>query len=747
MDHTLANSRRRPAGGVLVVSEVGHGTTAVLDHNLTLKSDELYLVGNIDTDGSRERATGLYVRDTRHLSRFLVAINGRHPERLQVRVDDASHAMVLSGNPLLTLEDGGLLLPQKLLLEARVFLDDSLTIEVVVRNYSHRQLELTYSIEICADFRDLFDIRGYPRPARGTWTAPQKSNRSVVLGYLALDGLIEQTEVRFDQDAAFSESTIDVRSGDLVPRLPSMSGLVRLPELNDLPIVTARFPIGLEAGGSWSLSAVVTPLPAGGPAIAAPTFHQSRSSCRFITDDARLNRVLERCLSDLDALQTTFPHGSMPAAGIPWFVAPFGRDSLITSLQTLHLAPERAAGTLRVLGTLQGEEIDPLREEEPGKILHEMRYGEMARLGEIPHTPYYGTVDATPLFAWLVAETCIWTGDSGLYQELKPNAVRAVEWIEQYGDLDGDGLVEYRLDATGTGRITNQVWKDSQDSLNHPDGSIVSGPVAAIEVQGYAYAAYARMSVAAEAFGDPEWAGELFLRAEQIREQVEKSFWVDDIGFYAQALDGAKRPVATLSSNPGHLFLAGLPSPERAGMVIERMSLPDFNSGWGVRTLWTGAATYNPMSYHNGSVWPHDNSLVASGFYRYGHADAGHRVLRSLTDAALTDPLFRLPELFCGFQREGLPDETPVRYPVSCSPQAWAAGSLPLLLRHSLGLQVDPTTRTLLVEPNLPDWLSSVAIDGLSVLGARGSLIVLRLGDEYRVEAENLPLAATVDIH
>src|SRR5215211_4520515 len=248
MDHTLANSRRRTVGGdsgTGGVPEKGRGTIAVLDHNLTLKSDELYLVGNIDTDGSRERATGLYVRDTRHLSRFLIAINGRHPERLQVRVDDASHAMVLSGNPLLTLEDGGMLLPQKLLLEQRVLLDGSLTIEFALRNYSHRPLKLTFSIVICADFRDLFDIRGYPRPAHGTWTAPRTNNRAVVLGYRALDGLIEETEVRFDQEAAFSESTIDAHSGELAPRLPSMSGLVRLPELNDLPLVTARFPVTL----------------------------------------------------------------------------------------------------------------------------------------------------------------------------------------------------------------------------------------------------------------------------------------------------------------------------------------------------------------------------------------------------------------------------------------------------------------------------------------------------------------------
>lgn len=436
-------------------------------------------------------------------------------------------------------------------------------------------------------------------------------------------------------------------------------------------------------------------------------------------------------------LQTSFPEGSLPAAGIPWFVAPFGRDSLIIGLQTFHSEPARAATTLRVLAALQGTKVDAELEEEPGKILHEMRYGEMARLGEIPHTPYFGTVDATPLFVMLFAETVAWTGDARLYDDLKPNVVRAVEWIDRYGDVDGDGLVEYRTRAEAGSHIIHQGWKDSYDSLHHPDGRPVAGAIALVEVQGYVYAGLARLAEVAATRGETSWAESLRERGEAMRSAVEARFWLPEERFYAQALDDDKRPVAAITSNAGHLLFCGLPTPERAAAVAERLRRRDLDSGWGVRTLSTSMATYNPMSYHNGSIWPHDNSLIAAGLGRYGQAEGANRIAAALLSAANLDPLSRLPELYCGFDRaEGAAADQPVPYPVSCSPQGWAAGVGPLLARVFLGLRVDVETGELVVAPALPDWLPMLTISGLAVRGERGSVTVERDGGDWAIVVE-----------
>jgi len=336
----------------------------VLDHNLTLKSDELFLVGNIETDGSRERATGLYVRDTRHLHRFRVTINGERPEQLQDRLNDPAHATVISANPLLTLAGGILFHPQQLLLEQRVGLDDALTLAVIVRNYGKTSVEVTLSIEMGADFRDLFDIRGFQRDRRGTCVPPRIDPQGVVFGYAGLDGgAVAETEIRFDRDAEMTEAEETAGGGELVPRIPSMSAFVEQPALGDIPSVTASFAIRLAPGSTWDLTAAVTPRPANGPPIANARARDDSQGVSIVTSDEQVNRVFRRCLSDLEALHTTFPHGSITAAGIPWFVAPFGRDSLIVGLQTLHLMPERAMGTLRMLAALQGEKVNQEREE------------------------------------------------------------------------------------------------------------------------------------------------------------------------------------------------------------------------------------------------------------------------------------------------------------------------------------------------------------------------------------------------
>jgi glycogen debranching enzyme len=364
-----------------------------------------------------------------------------------------------------------------------------------------------------------------------------------------------------------------------------------------------------------------------------------------------------------------------------------------------------------------------------------MRYGEMARLGQIPHTPYYGSVDATPLFVMLVAETIRWTGDAALYQEMLPHVQHALTWIEEWGDSDGDGLVEYAARLADGVHIVHQGWKDSHDSLHQPNGQAVLGSIALVEVQGYVYAAYQGMSEIAALYGDADWAARLRARAAALQRQVEERFWLPREGFYAQALDGDKRPVAAITSNAGHLLFCGLPSPERASELARRMRQPDLDAGWGVRTL--TMRSFNPMSYHNGSIWPHDNSLIGAGLARYGEHEGLERIASAIFAVAQRLPDHRLPELYCGFsRRQGFAEQAPVPYPVSCSPQAWAASALPLLLRAMLGLEVDAKRRRLLMAPSLPAWLPRVRIEGMRALGSTFDLDVEQQGNDYEIRSD-----------
>jgi glycogen debranching enzyme len=706
----------------------------VLNYNLVLKSGELFTAGDIETDGSRERATGLYYRDTRHLSAFEVTIDGTMPEVLSIDAHNPAHATVICTNRLIQREAGDVF-PQKILVVQTVSLGDALDVELSVQNFDHLPLAFELGVLLAADFRDLFDIRGFHRDRRGRWTRPKAGARGIELGYVGLDGKRTGTKVEYDQDCTVTPSTsaAEIRDGSFLYLMNTEHGHM-VHEIHEVPAANLRFDLELQPHERWAVHFVVTPQTASEwPEM--PDLAGSRVTLTT-SDNSKFNDVLTQCRLDLDSLQTTFPHGSLPAAGIPWFVAPFGRDSLITSLQTLHIAPDRAIATIRTLAALQGTRVDPEREEQPGKILHEMRYGEMARIGEVPHSPYYGSVDATPLWLWLVAECVIWTGQAALIDELIPNIRAAIDWIDRYGDLDGDGLVEYRTDSEGVGHITHQVWKDSFDSLNHTDGTPALGPVAGVEVQGYVYAAYDRLARAAS--GHKELAADLCRRAERIRALIEEKFWLESEGLYAQALDGQKRAVETPSSNPGHLLACSVPSPERAARMAHRFEQADFNSGWGIRTLSASAASYNPMSYHNGSIWPHDNSLIGYGLYRYGETATGHLVSTSLYDAAATMPMHRLPELYCGFPRLGMALDAPIDYPVSCSPQAWAAGALPYLVRGMLGLEVDPETRELVVDPAFPVWVNAITIHRLCVLGQEGTLTAYRTGEGYEVEATGL---------
>jgi glycogen debranching enzyme len=438
------------------------------------------------------------------------------------------------------------------------------------------------------------------------------------------------------------------------------------------------------------------------------------SQCtKLETDNELFNQLLERSLLDLRLLIEETPEGLVPSAGTPWFACIFGRDSLITSLQTLMLNPQIAVATLRFLARHQGTKVDPWRDEEPGKIPHEMRKGEVAKLGEIPHSTYYGSVDATPLFLILFTETMKWLDDDDLYREILPAAKLALEWMERYGDVDGDGYLEYLTRSSVGNR--DQGWKDSRGSITYPDGTPAEPPIALVEVQGYAYRAMREMAELLGRKGEISLSDKLNKRAALLKENFNRDFWIEEKRFFAQGLDAHKRPVETLTSNPGHCLFGDIVDEEKARYLVLRLTSADMACGWGIRTVSSREPKFNPMSYHNGSIWPHDNSLIVAGMRRYGYHWEAEEITSQLFQASLFFKYSRFPELFCGFARDREAYSVPADYPVSSSPQAWAAGSAILLFQSMIGIGVDAASKRLYLTPHLPDWLKYASVPNLRI--------------------------------
>jgi len=442
------------------------------------------------------------------------------------------------------------------------------------------------------------------------------------------------------------------------------------------------------------------------------------------------NRVFDQMMAtfkaDLHALQIPEGKEHIIAAGIPWFATMFGRDSIIAAYQSLFLNPQLAAETIRVLARYQGQEKNDWRDEEPGKILHEYREGEMARSGEVPFSPYYGSVDATPLWLILLSETFNWTADEQLVKDMLPHAYRALEWIDNYGDLDGDGFVEYaRRSPKG---LTNQGWKDSWDAIIHRDGEMARPPIALCEVQGYVYEAKYKMASLMRSFGDIRTADRLKRDASDMAKRFEKAFWMPSRNFYAMALDGQKRQCQVIASNPGHLLFTRMLPLERARAITQQFMKPGMFTGWGWRTMCQEERVFNPLSYHRGSVWPHDNSMVAHGMALYEFREPANKVFTTLFQAALNFRDYRLPELFCGIERREF--DQPVQYPVSCSPQAWASGAIFLVLMSVLGIRPSAQRKELnIVNPTLPEFLDNLSVRNLRIGASRVGLDFTRRGD------------------
>jgi len=680
-------------------------------NTLVIKHDRLFLVatarGDIAPPGNC--SLGLFHEDTRILSHYALRVRGGPPSLLSAEV-----ARTYSGQVDLAVKDasfGGDPWDPKHAVHIRreLVLSDRLTERVTLTSYLPAPLEYWIELACGADFADMFEVRGWSREARGEFFAPQAEADCLTFRYRGRDGRLLQTTVALGRPP-----------DELGP------GLARW-----------RFVLEHQAPQrvEWEIAldgTTVAPFPVGGQLEVrrAKLEEQYRgwraAGSRWATDVPKFDVVLRRAVEDLRALYIEVDGEQVVSGGIPWYSTVFGRDSIITSLQTLPLNPQVARDALRYLARRQGAREDAFTEEEPGKILHELRRGEMARSGEIPHVPYFGSIDATPLWLILLHETWRWTGDAELVRELLPNADRALGWIDRYGDVDGDGFVEYgRHSPKG---LVNQGWKDSGDGVPWPDGRRPIPPIALVEVQGYVYDAKIRMADLFQAFGDPARAEVLRSEAATLQAAIRREFWLEDLDTFALALDGAKRPLPTVASNAGHLLWSGVPTPEQAARLTARLLAADLFSGWGIRTLSALHPAFNPMSYHNGSVWPHDNAIVVLGLAFYGRARDALPVVRALHEAAVRAELQRLPELFCGMARER--GARWVRYPVSCSPQAWASGAFFMLLQAMLGLFPEAPAGVLHVRnPLLPDFLDELTVNGLWVGHSRVSLQFRRHGD------------------
>ncbi|HEY1614284.1 MAG TPA: amylo-alpha-1,6-glucosidase [Rhizomicrobium sp.] len=651
-------------------------------------------------------ADGVFRSDTRVLSKYRLLLEGKRPSLLGSGVsrDNVVFTANLTNHPLAPV--GAQSTPEGVIhIDRSRFLWDSRLFErITFTNFGDSHVSLPVALIVAADFHDMFEVRGMHRLTRGEALAPEISSQGLLFRYRGLDGVQRST--------AFQMSPS--------PAKLSAAGAEFQVELGP----TRTFDIQIEFGADFSDPPSLKRWRAAAARARVAMRKIYRQGASLKSSGNVFDEWLGRSRADLALLTTQLPTGPFPYAGIPWFSTPFGRDAIITALQILWLDPSLARGVLSYLALTQAKDYSAFQNAEPGKIMHETRKGEMTALKELPFGQYYGAVDTTPLFVVLAGAYAERTGDLAFIAQLWPSLEAAIGWVETNMRDSPEGFVTYRPDGKG---LVNQGWKDSKDSISHADGALASGPIAVVEVQGYAFGAFQAMSALAGQRGETDACAKWKDQAEKLRAAVEEKFWIEHLGTYALARDGTGKTCDVTSSNPGHLLYIGLPSPERARLVISQMVSPALNSGWGIRTLARGEVRFNPMSYHNGSVWPHDVALCTAGVRRYRNGDDVVRLTAQMFEAAIHFGM-RLPELFCGFARRA--GQPPIAYPVACMPQAWASGAAFMLLQSCLGLRIDGVRREIhLDRPSLPIGIDSLTVRRLVVGEESIDLVFQRVGE------------------
>ena len=653
---------------------------------------------------SRDHGFGLYYHDCRYLSGYELLVGGEHPEALAARSSEEGRAVFQLTTPDFEAPDGRAIDRETVGLKWDRVIDAEQIVlheQLDIQYFGYETVEFPLTMRFRAGFEDVFEIRGLLRDVKGKLFKPLWKDKCLVFSYEGGDKIRRSLAIHFHPLPAEVKGNTVRFDISLKPN-----------EIRQIRISLAIAESEEQPNRLFAQTSVYRDLHAVSQSIKASAEQWLKRETDFRSDSLLLNRVMRRSLMDLHMLKTSISGDDFFAAGVPWYVTLFGRDCLITSLQTLTFWSDTAAATLRLLARYQGRQVSDWRDEQPGKILHELRVGELARMNKIPHTPYYGTIDATPLFLILMSRYARWTGDLDLFQELGAPVERALHWIDKYGDVAGDGYVSY-LGNKKKGLI-NQGWKDAVDAVVTEDGRFGEPPIALVEVQGYVYMAKMEIADLYERIGEREHATHLRAEARALCARFNRDFWIEAEGCYAMALEAGHQPCRVMSSNPGQALWTGIIEEDKAGHVVHRLMRPDLFNGWGIRTLSCKERRYNPMGYHVGTVWPHDNALIAAGFRRYGYDEEATRIFVGLLEAAMEFEDYRLPELFTGFGREEYGQ--PVRYPVACHPQAWAAGSIPFLVETFLGLAPDAfNNRLKIVKPYLPDFINQVEFRHLRV--------------------------------
>ncbi|MCD1296179.1 glycoside transferase [Methanocella sp. CWC-04] len=644
-----------------------------------------------DNCGNVPRGTplGLFRSDTRYLNVYFLKLNGMHLIPLSF-TRRGYIANVSLTNPELKTEDGQTVPEGTLHILRTMFISSNFYEKLFIKNTNAFPVKLQVALSYDTDFRDIFEVKTVTYTRRGLRAILEgEEGKNVILRYEGLDNIIRRTEFYFNpapeiywDKAIFNMEVAPYETKEIDIEIVMTLGVV--------PVIRQDFVVAKkeieESYDQWQ-----------------------KMLTQIDTDNDLMNNIIETCILDLRSLIIQTKKGLLvPAAGIPWYDTIFGRDSLITSMQTLMLNPTLSRSTLSFLTIYQGTKVDSWKDEQPGKILHEIREGELANLQHIPHTPYYGTIDATMLYVILMSEYYKWTGDVTILSDIKNGAENAINWIDNYGDLDGDGYVEYMRMSEKLG-LVNQGWKDSHDSIVFSDGKLADAPIALSEVQGYVYDAKRRF---AEMYPDSSIGKKAMSSSRTLKTRFNEDFWMSDKKYYAEALDKNNKQVDSITSNPGHCFWSEILDKKKADLIVKRLLHEDMFSGWGIRTLATSEKAYDPQSYHNGSVWPHDNSIIAWGLKKYGYSEEANHIITALIEASKYFDN-RLPELFCGYPR--VEKQPPVIYHSTCSPQAWASGSIILFIQTMLGLYPDAPNNILYVKPTLPEWLKYVTVKKLKV--------------------------------